>query len=113
MIKVSVFLTRRPDLTHEQFNQYWKEKHAALVMSLDVFKTHVRHYTQQHSLNNVPEGLPVVPYDGVAELWLDDLSTVMTISGHHDYASIVAKDEENFLDRSKTVMFVSAESRMV
>jgi uncharacterized protein (TIGR02118 family) len=113
MIKVSVFLTRRPDLTPEQFSQYWKEKHAPLVMSLDVFKTHVRHYTQQHSLNNVPDGFPVVPYDGVAELWLDDLSSVMTISGHHDYASIVAKDEENFLDRSETVMFVSSESRIV
>jgi uncharacterized protein (TIGR02118 family) len=113
MIKVSVFLTRRSDLTHEQFSQYWKEKHAPLVMSLNVFKTHVRHYTQQRPLNNVPEGFPVVPYDGVAELWLDDLSSVMTISGHQDYAAIVAKDEENFLDRSKTVMFVSSESRIV
>jgi uncharacterized protein (TIGR02118 family) len=113
MIKVSVFLTRRRDLTHEQFSQYWKEKHAPLVMSLDVFKAHVRHYTQQHSLNNVPEGFPVVPYDGVAELWLDDLSSVMTISGHPDYASIVEKDEGNFLDRTKTVMFVSSESRIV
>jgi hypothetical protein len=36
MIKVSVFLRRRPDLTHEQFSHYWKEKHAPLVMSLDV-----------------------------------------------------------------------------
>ena len=77
MIKVSVFLTltRRPDLTHEQFRQYWKEKHAPLV------------------------------------LWFDDLSSLMTISGHQDYASIVAKDEGNFLDRTKTVMFVSSESR--
>jgi uncharacterized protein (TIGR02118 family) len=113
MIKVSVFLTRRPDLTHEQFSKYWKEKHAPLVMSLDVFKTHVRHYIQQHSLNNVPEGFPVGPYDGIAEVWLDDLSSLMTISGHQDYASIVLKDEENFLDRTKTVMFVSCESRMV
>jgi hypothetical protein len=54
-----------------------------------------------------------MPYDGVAELWLDDLSSVMAISGHQDYASIVTKDEENFLDRTKTVMFVSSESRIV
>jgi len=113
MIKVSVFLTRRPGLTHEQFSQYWQEKHAPLVMSLDVFKTHVRHYTQQHSLNNALEGFPVVPYDGIAELWFDDLSSVMTISGHQDYASIVAKDEGNFVDRTKTVMFVSSELRIV
>ena len=82
-------------------------------MSLDAFTSQVRHYTQQHSLNNVPGGLPIVPYDGVAELWLDDLSSLMTISGHQDYASVVAKDEENFLDRTKTVMFLSSESRIV
>jgi hypothetical protein len=39
MIKVIVFLNAsRPDLTREQFSQYWKEKHAPLVMGLDVFK---------------------------------------------------------------------------
>jgi hypothetical protein len=65
MIKVSVFRTRRPDLTHEQFRQYWEEKHAPLVLSLDVFKTHVRHYTQQRSLNNVPEGFQLCPMTGL------------------------------------------------
>lgn len=113
MIKVSAFLTRRPDLTHEQFRQYWKEKHAPLVMSVDVFRTHVRHYVQQHSLSNVPEGIPLVPYDGIAELWLDDLSSLLTLSGHQDYASIVAKDEEKFLDRTKTVVLLSSELRIV
>jgi uncharacterized protein (TIGR02118 family) len=113
MIKVSVFLTRRPDLTHEQFSQYWKDEHASLLMSLDAFTSHVRHYTQQHSLNNVPGGFPILPYDGVAELWFDNLSSAMTTLGHQDYASIVVKYEENFLDRTKTVMFLSSESRIV
>jgi uncharacterized protein (TIGR02118 family) len=113
MIKVSVFLTRRPDLTHEQFRRYWTEKHAPLVMSLDLFKTHVRRYIQQHPLSSVPEGFPVIPYDGVAEVWLDDLPSAMTILGHRDFASIVEKDEENFLDRSKKVMFVSSESPII
>jgi uncharacterized protein (TIGR02118 family) len=113
MVKVSVFLTRRPDLTHEQFSQYWKDKHASLVMSLDSFTSGVRRYTQQHSLNNVPEGFPILPYDGVAELWFDDLSSAMTTFGHQDFASIVAKDEENFLDRTKTVLFLSSEARIV
>ena len=113
MIKVSVFLTRRPGITHEQFIQYWKDKHASLIMSLDGFRSHIRHYTQQHSLNNVPGALPILHYDGVAEVWFDDLSSAMATFTHQDYASIVAKDEENFLDRTKTVMFLSSESRIV
>ena len=113
MIKATVLLAPRPDLTHEQFRQYWKDEHASLLMSLDVFRSHVRHYTQQHSLNNVPGGFPILPYDGVAELWSDNLSSAMTTLGHQDYDSIVATDEENFLDRTKTVMFLSSESRIV
>ena len=113
MIKVSAFLTRRPDLTHEQFGQYWKDKHASLVMSLDSFTSSVRRYIQQHSVDNVPGALPIAPYDGVAELWFDDLSSALTTFAHQDFASIVAKDEENFLDRTKTVIFLSSESRIV
>lgn len=113
MVKVSVLLTRRADLTREQFSQYWKDKHASLLMSLDSFTSRVRHYTQGHSLNNVPEGFPIAPYDGVAEVWFDNLSSALTTFAHPDYASIAAKDEENFLDRTKTLIFLSSETRIV
>jgi uncharacterized protein (TIGR02118 family) len=113
MIKISVFLTRRPDLTHEQFIQYWKDEHAPLLMGLDAFKSSVRRYTQQHSLNIAPGDLPIVPYDGVAEVWFDNLTSAMALFNHQDYASIAAKDEEKFLDRTKTVLFLSSETRIV
>ena len=32
MIKATVLLTRRPDLTHEQFSQHWKDEHASLSL---------------------------------------------------------------------------------
>ncbi|WP_426419715.1 EthD domain-containing protein [Bradyrhizobium genosp. A] len=113
MIKVSIFLTRRPDLTREQFTQYWHDKHASLVMSLDSFTSSIRRYAQQHCLNDVPAGFPILPYDGVAEVWFDNLSSAITAFAHQDYASVVVRDEENFLDRTKTVMFLSSEERMV
>ena len=34
-------------------------------------------------------------------MWFDNLSSAMITFGHQDYASIVAKDEENFLDRNQ------------
>jgi len=113
MIKLSAFLTRRPDLTHEQFSEYWKDKHASLLMNLDSFTLSVRRYIQQHSLNNAPAGFPVLPYDGIAEVWFDDLPSALTTLAHQDYASVVAKDEQNFLDRTKTVVFLSSETLIV
>ena len=80
-----------------------------LLMSLDLFKSSVRHYTQQHPFTHVPEGLSILRYDGVAEVWFDSLSSAMAIFGHQDYISIAAKDEDNFLDRTKTVLFLSSE----
>ena len=82
-------------------------------MSLDGFRSHIRHYTQQHSLNNGPAALPILQYDGVAEVWFGDLPSAMATFTQQDYASIVAKDDENFLDRTKTMMFLSSESRIV
>jgi uncharacterized protein (TIGR02118 family) len=113
MIKVSAFLTRRPNLTRDQFSEYWKDKHAPLVMSLDSFSSSIRRYVQQHPLNEVPGGFPIPPYDGVAELWFDDLPSALTTFAHQDYASILAKDEENFLDRTKTLIFLSSETMVV
>jgi NAD(P)-dependent dehydrogenase (short-subunit alcohol dehydrogenase family) len=55
---------RRRDLTHEQFIQYWKDKHASLLMNLDALRSSVRNYTQQHSLNNVPGGFRLCPMTG-------------------------------------------------
>jgi uncharacterized protein (TIGR02118 family) len=113
MIKVSAFLRRRPDLTPEQFSEYWTDKHAPLVMRLGSFTSSVRRYSQQHSLNNVPAGFPILPYDGVAELWFDNLPSALAMFAHQDYVSIIAKDEENFLDRAKTVIFLSSETLIV
>ena len=31
LLKVSCLLTRRPDLTHEQFFRYWTEQHTPML----------------------------------------------------------------------------------
>ena len=113
VIKVSVFLIRRPDLSHEQFSTYWREKHAPLALSLAPFKTHVRRYIQQRRAEGVPDQLPLAPYDGIAEVWFDNLSDALKLIGNELFHSVVAKDEENFLDKSRTAIFISEETAMV
>jgi uncharacterized protein (TIGR02118 family) len=113
LIKVSVFLTRRPDLSHEQFSTYWREKHAPLALSLAPFKSHVRRYIQQRPAEGVPNQLPLAPYNGIAEMWFDNLSDVLKVIGNELFHSVVEKDEENFLDKSRTVIFISEETAMV
>ena len=109
MIKMSLFITRRSDLTREQFNDYWLNKHWPIVRTVSKVKTHTRRYVQLHNLGQTPQGYAALPFDGVAEAWfdsLDDFYKVVTSKGWHD---IVQKDDLNYLDPSKTQVLVSEE----
>ena len=101
MIKMSQFLTRRADLTHEQFIDYWQKEHWPLIISLGPAKENTRRYVQQHSII-VPEGLPTAPYDGYAEAWFDDLAALQRMVTSPEW-KIVQKDELTFLDTVKTL----------
>jgi uncharacterized protein (TIGR02118 family) len=113
VIKVTAFLTRKPDLSQEQFSAYWREKHAPLMLSLVPFTSLVRRYVQQHPAEGVSNQLPLAPYDGIAELWFDKLSDVLKLIGNELFLSVVAKDEENFLDRPRTAIFISQETAII
>lgn len=109
MIKLSSFLTRRADLSHEEFSRYWVERHAPFLENLPEVRQYVRRYVQQDAAAGLPDGLPIASFDGVAELWFDDLDAVIAAMGSANYASVVAEDEANFLDRAKTVLMLSEE----
>jgi uncharacterized protein (TIGR02118 family) len=104
MVKLSVLLTRRPGISHEEFISYWTNEHARLC--LEKFTSVVRRYTQQHPLET-PEGLPKAPYDGIAELWFDDKDSIGQAFEQKVYESVVVPDEERFLDRAKTVILIT------
>ncbi len=71
MIKVTALLTRRPEISHEEFERHWIEVHAPLVNALPG----VRRYVQGHiiaELNAPQTSSTDVTLDGIAELWFDD-----------------------------------------
>lgn len=112
MVKVSIFLTRRSDLTRDEFIQYWRDEHAQYLLELTDFRKYVRRRGQQHP-QAAPEDLPIAPYDGLAELWFDDVGAALEAFRHETYATVVVDDEERFLDRAKTVMMVTSESQIM
>ena len=69
----------------------------------------VYRYVQLHPIAETVPELKTAPYDGVAEIWfanLDDAAAMFTSDHYH---TVVAKDEENFLDRSKTIFLYASE----
>ncbi len=73
MIKMIGLLTRRPELTHEEFVHHWLHVHGPLARAVPG----VRRYVQSHIIGtrtrpDIPE--TDVQIDGIAELWYDDMA---------------------------------------
>jgi uncharacterized protein (TIGR02118 family) len=113
LVKISIFLVRRPGTSPEEFSAYWKERHAPLLLSLPEFSVHVRRYTQQHVVRGLPEDVPVLEYDGVAEMWVDKAEDIFELLQSSTYQQVVVSDEEKFLDRSKTTLLLTTEHHVI
>lgn len=121
MIKLVYCLRRRSDLDRTAFQTYWRETHGPLVAERAA-ALGVRRYVQGHTVDADGfheafrarnDGSPE-PYDGVAELWFDDLDAI----GGTDEAAIAAgatllEDERNFIDLTRSPAFVVREHCLV
>lgn len=121
MIKMTFCLRRRPDLTLEEFQRYWRTTHAALVAKrADLLG--IRRYVQLHtadlpglhrSLQSRNGGAPQ-PYDGVAELWFDCLDDFVDGDPKKLQASAeLLADERNFIDLPNSPMWLGEENVVV
>lgn len=121
MIKLTFCLRRRPDLSREAFQAYWRDVHAPLVASV-AETLQIRRYVQLHSLpaefsagirasREAPE-----EYDGVAELWFDSLEAIQE-NGRRPEAQAAAvrllDDERQFIDLARSPLWFGEERVVV
>ncbi|KAK0382916.1 hypothetical protein NLU13_8832 [Sarocladium strictum] len=109
-VKVSLFLRKRPDLSDEYFHAYWANNHIAPAFENRKFMEKVRRYNQHHVTAEEKalaksSGAPVLEYDGIAELWLDNFDDWRAIVTDTEFVEKVASDEGNFLDSPIHIMF--------
>ncbi|MCQ3803229.1 MAG: EthD domain-containing protein [bacterium] len=102
MIKTVTVLSRRSDLTSEEFHDHWKKVHAPLVLAMPK----VRRYVQCRPLE-VPGR--EAPCDGVAEVWYDSVEDFVSTAASAEYARLLA-DEKNFMGaKTQDSVFVIVE----
>ena len=109
MVKFTILLKRKPSLTQQQFVDYHRNVHAALFMSVPVVKETVRRYIQQHALPVDLPGMPPVKYDGITELWFDDVEAIGRLFSDAEYLRIIRPDEAAFIDLEGCDFVVSEE----
>jgi len=117
MVKLIFCLRRRTDITEEEFHRYWREEHGPLV-SRHAPALGIRRYVQLHTVGGPVNELLAATrhspeaYDGVAELWFDDADALATSAGSDQgraAAAELARDEQRFIDHSRSPLFVADE----
>ena len=73
MIKSIGLLSRRPELTHEQFVTHWLTVHGPLARAVPGVKRYVQsHIVGERTRPDIPTLGTDAEIDGIAELWYDD-----------------------------------------
>jgi uncharacterized protein (TIGR02118 family) len=90
-------------MTVEDFSRYWREVHGPIGRRIPG----LRRLVQSHP---VPQPTDMGPpaFDGMAELWFDDLSALETARRSPEWLAST-EDEANFVDKSRTAVFVTEE----
>ena len=113
MIKFTILLRRAPSLSRDEFVAYHRERHAPLFCALPEVRRHVRRYVQCHAVPASVPGLPPIAFDGITELWFDDVAGLEAVFTSEAYMETIRPDEARFLDLHACEFVLSTESVIV
>ena len=121
MIKLSYCLRRLPELSRQEFQDYWLNRHGPLVRghaAVLKIKRYVQLHTLDTPLNDVlreGRGGPDA-FDGVAELWwenVDRLEQVFNDPEAEEPMRELLEDEKKFIDLANSPLWLAEERAIV
>jgi uncharacterized protein (TIGR02118 family) len=112
MIKSLSLLTRRPELSHEEFVRHWVEIHAPLAHAVPGVRRYVQnHIAGERKRSDIPE--TEVAVDGIAELWYDDRAAMDRANASpeakrlHDDGALFIGRIKSFIIEEKVIIPIS------
>jgi uncharacterized protein (TIGR02118 family) len=117
MVKLVFCLSRRPELTEEEFHRIWRDEHAPLVRSHAAalgIKRYVQSHTAHSELNAALAATRDAPihYDGVAELWFESVDALVAATSSPEGTAAgeaLLADERRFIDHPLSPIFMVEE----
>jgi uncharacterized protein (TIGR02118 family) len=103
MIKLIYCFRKRPGMSDAEFDRYWREVHGPIGARIPG----LRRLVQSRALT-IPGDVRPPDYDGVAELWFDDVTALLAARRSAEWRAS-RLDEANFLDPASAAYLVTEE----
>jgi len=113
MIKMTMFLKRKDDLSHEEFVKHHIEVHGPKFRSIPEAETHCLRYIQTHPIELKTDAARNADFDGTAELWFDSEEGMEKVLTSDMYKNTVFPDEKTFLDHDNTLILVGEQVEII
>lgn len=108
MVKLIYCISKKPELSVEEFQRYWRDVHAPIAGAIPG----LRRYVQCHTAPETYGGQNAPGFDGAAELWFDSLDAMRDAMRTAEVRAAL-EDEKNFIDHSRVASFVTIEKPVV
>jgi len=103
MVKLVYCISKKAGLSDEEFFHYWENVHGPIGARIPG----LRKLVQSRRLI-VPGDKHCPDYDGMAELWFDDMEALLAARQSPEWKAST-EDEANFIDGNKVAYFISEE----
>jgi uncharacterized protein (TIGR02118 family) len=97
VLKFFFVLRRRPDITPDEFYEYWRTTHGPIVAKLPGLVRYVQHHVA--SLPRPEYAQDELPIDGIVETWWESQEALEKVQQSRELQAVVA-DEINFMGHS-------------
>jgi uncharacterized protein (TIGR02118 family) len=120
MIKIFFCLHRRPELSREEFLNYWGQSHGPLAVKaskITGLKRYIQNWTIRSDLGVAAAAMrgTLTEFDGVAESWIEESErqTAMSSESGQKLLEHIFADERKFIDMDRSVFFTVEEHVMI
>ena len=114
MLKIIICMKRRPEMSREEFQAYWRDVHSKVVREV-AGPMGLRRNVHNHTISTPLDerirqgrGAPQDDFDGVAESWFDSVEALVAATSTAEgrrAAQRLAEDEARFIDFSRSRIF--------
>lgn len=107
MVKLVYCICRKQGLSPDEFRRYWAEVHGPIGARIPGLRKLVQSYAVQVSGDARPSD-----FDGMAELWFDDIAALLRARESTEW-QVSTADEAHFVDSARCAAFVSEERQIL
>jgi uncharacterized protein (TIGR02118 family) len=108
MVKLIYCISKKPELSVEEFQRYWRDTHGPIAGRIPG----LRRYVQSHVVPELYGRTTQPAFDGAAELWFEDLDA-MRAAMQSPEVQAALEDEKNFIDHTRVASFVTIEKPVI